>query len=260
MPQGPMLTAIKSVSDAIVGILTLLLQVIVFQLERQPANPEEDPENPPEILQTMEGMIQELHHQREMLQSLQQAMQQHQTGRNSRNDTARRALPAASSQTRNPPITTMPSQAAQPRLTEALHRALPAPRDLDQQSRGGTSTRTWAFIEEEEAELVMDQDGHPLLESPQTPSLRGLPVVTAPTTPPMLGVIGLPERPLSLAEWGQKTIVWGKKHKGRNYLQVLREDPGYYTWSLARFASLPPNQQDFVKFCQVQLDVDRATA
>ena len=257
-----MLTAIKTVSDAIVGILTLLLQVIVFQLERQPASPEEDPENPPEILQTMESMIQELHNQREMLQNLQQSMQQSQTVRNSRNDPARRALPAASSTPRDSRMSTRPSQAAPTLLNEAFRQAhqVSAPRpDFDQQSRGGTSTRTWAFVEEEEAELILDQDGRNLLESPPTPSLRGLPSAS-PTPTSAVGVIGLPERPLSLVEWGQKTISWGRKHKGRNYLQVLREDPGYYAWSLARFASLPANQQDFVKFCQVQLDVDRATS
>ena len=81
------------------------------------------------------------------------------------------------------------------------------------------------------------------------PAPVSLPPSANPTTPV--------NHPPSLNEWGRTQITWGRKHKGRTFIQVLRDDPGYFTWSRARFASLPPPQQDFVRFCQVQMDVDQ---
>ena len=130
-------------------------------------------------------------------------------------------------------------------VAEAFRQAqlVPVNRDFDQQSRGGHSTRTWAFVEESEEELIM--------EAPR----RGGSTMTA--RPPPVNQVNRSAAARLLIEWGQSPITWGKKHRGKTFLQVLRDDPGYYAWSLARLASLPPPQQDFVRFCQEQLEADR---
>ena len=61
---------------------------------------------------------------------------------------------------------------------------------------------------------------------------------------------------LTLAEWGQRKVTWGKKHPGHTYFQVLSGDMGYFEWSLQRYNSLPPHQQDFVDYCRAQLEAD----
>ncbi len=58
---------------------------------------------------------------------------------------------------------------------------------------------------------------------------------------------------LTIQAWGQHVVVWGKKPKGKRFCDALREDLGYYEWSRARYTSLPPDQQDFVRYCQVAL-------
>jgi hypothetical protein len=62
---------------------------------------------------------------------------------------------------------------------------------------------------------------------------------------------------MSVGDWSQCRVTWGKKHKGKTYHQVLTLDPSYYQWAVARFQSLTPEQQDFVRYCQVQMDLDR---
>ena len=42
---------------------------------------------------------------------------------------------------------------------------------------------------------------------------------------------------MTIGDWSQCRITWGKKHRGQTYVQVLRTDPGYYLWALARFNS-----------------------
>ena len=237
-----MLTAIKTVSEAVMGILTLLLQVMVQQLEVQSNNPEEDPESPPEVLQTMESMVRELQHQREVLQGLQVSMQT--SDRNQRSEVPRSVRQVANSPARAAPASLAAGSVNNSLVAEAFRQAqlVPVNRDFDQQSRGGHSTRTWAFVEESEEELIM--------EAPR----RGGSTTTA--RPPHVNQVNRSAAARMLIEWGQSQIT-GKKHKGKTFLQVLREDPGYYAWSLARLASLPPPQQEFVRFCEEQLEADR---
>ena len=58
---------------------------------------------------------------------------------------------------------------------------------------------------------------------------------------------------LTLEEWGTNVIGFGRKQKGKTFETVMRQDPGYFQWSLARYASLMPEQQDFVRFGQLWL-------
>jgi len=110
-----------------------------------------------------------------------------------------------------------------------------------------TRVSNWQVLaESEEEEVILDVEGRRLDVSPSTVRAINALGSLGPSTSPQMTV----------GEWGQCRITWGKKHKGSTYAQVLRSDPGYYQWYLARFQSSPPNQQDFVKFCQVQLDLD----
>lgn len=62
---------------------------------------------------------------------------------------------------------------------------------------------------------------------------------------------------MTVADWGQCRVTWGKEHKGRTCIPVWRQDPSYYQWAVARFATLTPEVQDFVRFCQMQMDLDQ---
>ena len=63
MPPAPMMNSLKTVAEALIGLLTMLLQFLIHQLEVQP----EGQEDPPEVMQTMESMVQELQNQRSLL-------------------------------------------------------------------------------------------------------------------------------------------------------------------------------------------------
>ena len=65
-PPAQMMTSLKTVAEAVISLLTMLLKFLINQLETVP----EGPENSPEVMQAMEGMVLELQNQRTMLQSL----------------------------------------------------------------------------------------------------------------------------------------------------------------------------------------------
>jgi len=103
---------------------------------------------------------------------------------------------------------------------------------------GTAATSTWVLAEEEE----FIEERISVTNVPASTILTpGTPVAT---------------RPLSITELGQQVIAWGKKNKGKTWLETFQIDPGYFHWSLARYSSLPPNQQEFVRFCQMRLDFE----
>ena len=51
-----MMTSLKTVAEAVISLLTMLLQFLINQLETVP----EGPENSLEVMQAMEGMVLEL--------------------------------------------------------------------------------------------------------------------------------------------------------------------------------------------------------
>lgn len=105
----------------------------------------------------------------------------------------------------------------------------------------GDASLTECTIEEEEEFLTE-------IEHPDHPGLIGMMRMPIPSSPPTV-TTSTTNQPRTIGTWGQTQIVWGKKHKRKTYLEVYQNDIGYYHWSLARFNSLPENQQDFVKFC-----------
>ena len=246
-----MMTALKTVSEALIGLLTMLLQFLVHQLEVQP----EESESPSEAMQTMESMVLELQNQRNLLQSLMSSSgAQRRRGQNSGGTTSMpegsttmlpRSPPTQTVQTAAPTDVNTPPVSSQ-RVAQALQRQA-----LANQAENATVMTTrvsnWQVLaESEEEEVILDLEGRRLDVSP--------PLIG--TTSALGSMNPRASTQMTVGEWGQCRITWGKKHKGHTYHQVLRTDPGYYQWSLARFQSLPPNQQDFVKYCQVQMDLD----
>ena len=59
------MTSLKTVAEAVSSLLTMLLHFLINQLETVP----EGPENSPEVMQAMEGMVLGLQNQRTMLLS-----------------------------------------------------------------------------------------------------------------------------------------------------------------------------------------------
>lgn len=237
MPQNQMLTSLKNVSESMIGLLTLLLQVLVHQLENQPLT--EDNDEPPnaEVTQTMNTMLQELQNQRQVLQGL-VANQMRPVERQIVPSTAASSQPApASSRTRS-----TPTPAQQPVLNNTLvNRALQDLHVPASAMPGSPAQSTWILAEEEEEyeEMLIPEVARTRFRSGNTRT----------ATQPLTAQV-------SVAEWGMTVITWGKKRKGKTYQEVFRNDIGYYHWSLARFQSLPANQQDFVRYCQVRLEIE----
>ena len=249
MPPAPMMNSLKTVAEALIGLLTMLLQFLIHQLEVQPEGQEE----PPEVMQTMESMVQELHNQRSLLQSLMSSSGAQRPRGQISSGTTTGTGASSSPMPRTPPVLplsvpTDPNNlpVTSQRVTQALQRQALANTPANNAILTTRVSNWQVLAESEEEEVILDVEGRRSDVSPST--VRAINA---------LGSLGTSTSPqMTVGEWGQCRITWGKKHKGRTYAQVLRSDPGYYQWSLARFQSLPPNQQDFVKFCQVQLDLD----
>ena len=63
MPPVQMMSSLKTVAEAVISLLTMLLQFLIHQLEVMP----DDAESPSEMMGVMEGMVQELQNQRSIL-------------------------------------------------------------------------------------------------------------------------------------------------------------------------------------------------
>lgn len=233
-----MMMTLKGVAESMIALMTMLLQILISQLEVSNASEmtEEPDDVNPEMRQTLENMVQELQNHRNILQGLmanQQAIQ---------NQVARPVTGSASGSNLTPtPGGTGANRGQATRPPRALPnvnlQALPVTQSSHPRSPTGTAVNsTWILAEEEE-----------LIEE-RISVIQATAPTAAPTTPAT--------RPLSVSEQGQKIITWGRKHKGKTWLEVFQTDLGYYHWSLARYGSLPPDQQEFVRFCQMRIDLE----
>ena len=253
-----MMSSLKTVAEAVISLLTMLLQFLIHQLE---VCPSEDGEGANEMMQTMEGMVVELQNQRAILQSLlvssqagrQQASQSftgnlvgtvHSTG-----TPKTRMSPSRTPSMPDPsmvPIAAMPDPNMMARPPHQVLQALHGPK-MPMPGDGASSVTSrvtnWQVLEESEEEVIVDLEGRRIDLGQASAAARKAASQLA--------------LPMSLSDWGQTRITWGRKHKGSTYLQVLRADAGYFQWSVARCTSLPPDQQDFVKFSQMQMDLDK---
>ena len=226
-----MVSMLKTIAEALVHLLTVLLQIFVSQLEKQDVSAMMESENDPETHAQLQEMMRQLHQQKTSLEMLQtEVMQQ-----KALSDRKGRAT-GATSGTISVATSSMPSTPlTQPNLTQ---RRVVVPSVVSQAA-------SWEEIEELE-ELVV-QESISVAPAP-APSAAGNPR----SPPPPTLTMPLPGH-LSLAEWGCNVIQFGKKHKGKKFSEVMQNDPGYLQWSLPRYHSLMPEHQDFVRYGQLWL-------
>ena len=137
--------------------------------------------------------------------------------------------------------------------------------NLSRPSMETTSQQSWSVLEEEEIlleerlveEAIQNFNRPRGVPAPRSPPVMALPTssTTNPTstvvTPGTSLVPAVPSPALNMEEWGRRVITWGRKHRGQTFEYVRIHDPGYVTWSMARFRTLPPDQQDFCRYCQL---------
>lgn len=250
-----MMNSLKTVAEAVISLLTMLLQFLIHQLENVP----EDSDSPPEMMQTMEGMVQELQNQRAMLQSLMSQRAQNRAAQGSTgNSTGAEGspkIPTARSPQRA--LTGTPNTDSLPvtstRVAQSLQRHA-APNAAETTTAVTTRVSNWEMLEEEE--VIVDLEGRQIELGAAVPRVDlSAPLMGA--TSNLGALIPRASTQMTVGDWAQCRVTWGKKHRGQTYVQVLRTDPGYVQWALARFNSLTPDIQDFVKYCQVQMDLDQ---
>ena len=221
---------LKETANIIMGTLTLVLQVSMNMIEVKDSHRPEEEEQMPLLTSQLQSMCQEMMRQRALLQRL------------------------AESQNRvtSPGIMTPPQISSLPleQLSMPLQATLSDEEEIDDAFSVVSSVKPMA-IPKNLKSPEKKQRAASSRATAQPPALENVPM-------PMTSSSAEAPTRLTLAEWGQRKITWGKKHPGRTYFQVLSEDMGYFEWSLSRYRSLPPHQQDFVDFCRAQLENDAA--
>jgi hypothetical protein len=215
---------LKTIAEAIIHLLTLLLQIFVHQLERQEVITETEIETDPQIHGQLQEMMNRINMQKTALENLKDEImvQKKPAERKIRGPTMGASSGASAGST------TMLMSLPQTAVTQRRGKA---PSVI-------SHAATWEEIEEiEEVMIQQNVQMTPVTE----PTNRGAPPV--PTMP-------LPGN-LTLEEWGSNLISFGRKHKGKSFEAEMRQDPGYFHWNLARYSSLMPEQQDFVRFGQL---------
>eukprot|EP00435_Cladocopium_sp_Y103_P015256 s5613_g3.t1 len=86
--------------------------------------------------------------------------------------------------------------------------------------------------------------------APMINKIAGIPVpaarptassTAAPSTNPMPVAV----TQATLESWGKRTASWGKKHVGKQYVEIFNTDPGYTKWVTARIDSLSDEIKDY---------------
>ena len=223
----PMVSMLKSIAEAIINLLTLLLQILVHQLEKQEVIVESEAQNDQELHASLHEMMNQINVQRASLEALKGEIVAKKTS-------PKRGIPTASmSAGSSPPIED--SVAMVPTQTKnVVQRRSKAP---------SMTSQAPSWEEVEEIEEVFFQETVNVVPVSRGSNRGSLPAPSPPTLP-------LPGN-LSLAEWGTNVIEFGRKHKGRTFAEVMEKDPGYLRWSLARYHSLMPEHQDFVRYGQL---------
>ena len=221
----PMVSMLKTIAEAIIHLLTLLLQIFVHQLEKQEVITETEIETDPQIHGQLQEMMNQINMQKTALENLKdELMAQKKPNERKSRGPIMGAGTAGASAGSSTVLMSLPQ-------TTMTHCRGKAPWVV-------SHAASWEEIEEiEEVMIQQNIQMTPVNE----PNNRGAPPV--PTMP-------LPGN-LTLEEWGSNVISFGRKHKGKSFETVMRLDPGYFHWSLARYSSLMPEQQDFVRFGQL---------
>ena len=224
---------LKETANTIMGTLTLVLQVSMSMIEiRNPDAAEE--ETMPQLTNQLRAMNQEMMRQRALLQQL------------AENQNAQ--IPGSGGL----PLRQLP----EPGTAHQEAQAMPISATLSDEDDLDNFSMVSSLKGPKNSQALR----HPAKEARKTSQAAPSNHHQVPMSPPppveTVEIYGnsnaLVEQSalrLTLAEWGQKKISWGRKHPGRTYYQVLSEDMGYFEWSLSRYNSLPAPQQDFVDFC-----------
>ena len=234
---------LKETANTIMGTLTLVLQVSMSMIEiRNPDAAEE--ETMPQLTNQLRAMNQEMMRQRALLQQLAENQNAQIPGSG--------GLPLRQLPLLEPVIGTQDVQAMPVSAT------LSDEDDLDNFSMVSSlkGPKNSQVLRSPAKEARKASQAAPL-NHPQVP-MSPPPVETVEIYGNNNALVEQPPLRLTLAEWGQRKISWGRKHPGRTYYQVLSEDMGYFEWSLSRYHSLPAPQQDFVDFCRAQLEASAA--
>ena len=183
----PVVSMLKTIAEAIIHLLTLLLQIFVHQLERQEVITETEIETDPQIHGQLQEMMNQINMQKTALENLKDEImvQKKPAERKIRGPTMGASSGASAGST------TMLMSLPQTAVTQRRGKA---PSVV-------SHAATWEEIEEiEEVMIQQNVQMTPVTE----PTNRGAPPV--PTMP-------LPGN-LTLEEWGSNLISFGRKHKG----------------------------------------------
>lgn len=217
---------LKETANTIMGILTLVLQVSMNMIEMSSPDHAEE-EHMPQLTNQLQAMCQEMSRQRALLQRL------------------------AESQNKKMPTQGLPMMTI-PTLNMNAD-SMPISATLSDEENDDFSVISSMPATSNAAKAVQKPKKSPSKETAASHSIPTLPNEHA----YQVQIYGDPApMQLTLAEWGQRKVTWGKKYPGKTYYQVLSEDMGYFEWSLQRYRSLPPHQQDFVDYCRAQLEAD----
>jgi len=230
---------LKETANIIMGTLTLVLQISMNMIEIKDSHRPEEEEQMPQLTSQLQSMCQEMMRQRALLQRLAE----------SQNRVASPGImtPPQISSLPLVPLS-MPGNNPGDPLPMPTQTTLSDEEEIDDAYSMVSSVKPTA-IPKNLKSPEKKQRSAPSRVTTQPPALENAPMTSPCAEGPMR---------LTLAEWGQRKITWGKKHPGRTYFQVLSEDMGYFEWSLSRYRSLPPHQQNFVDFCRAQLENDAA--
>lgn len=231
--RAQVISMLKDTANNIVGTLTLVLQLSMSLLETSNPSVEEE-QMPPAVAHQLANMCQELDRQRQLLQEVMNQQK-------SRNMSMAEMSPPRGSL----PLSAMPG----------LPDHFPEPEDDSFSVISVTPSATVEIPSFRPSQAAPPSTNRPL-------AIAGIPMNSHPrgteaapdnhgsrapvTTPPTL----------TLSQWGQKKVNWGKKHPGKSFYQVLHEDPGYLDWARPRYGSLSPDQRDFVDYACAQLEND----
>ena len=155
MPQGQMLITLKGIAETLLSLLTLLLQVMMHQIETNPALESEEESPHQSETQAMMNMMQELQSQRNLVQEM-----MNQQSRASRSKAAS-----------GPPTGRL---SLPPEGTTRRGLAMNRP------SVETTSQQSWSVLEEEE--ILLEE---PWWKKPSRTSTGGVP---APRSPPVMAL------------------------------------------------------------------------
>ena len=222
-----MVSALKTIAEALIRLLTMLLQILVQQLEKQEILAEMEIENEPEAHAHLQDMM------RQIQQQGVEALREEVEVRKKTPERKVRPQPAVAPMSVASMTSGSSTPLSRPQIPNVSQRKSRAPSVVSQAA-------SWQEIEAEEETILVQEMA---LSVPVELNQSRTSVPPAPTLP-------LP-RNLTISEWGANLITFGRKHKGKTFSEVMEKDPGYLQWSLARYGSLMPEHQDFCRFGQL---------